>query len=207
MVQEFKDFINRGNLVDIAVAFVMGIAFAAVITSLTNDVINPIIAKIFDVQDLAEWIVWDIRIGAFLAAIINFLIVALVMFFVVKAYNRMRRADEADDEPSEDILAAQGDSGRDQGPLGNPHSCLVDFRAMPGIMQSMVPKSTGQSRVPAGSFDTTPPWGPRHVPPVDNRRGGVLWLRNGQQAPGPRAPPGQRGLRSTHSSPVSRSRA
>ncbi len=104
MVQEFKDFINRGNLVEIAVAFVMGIAFAAVIASLTNDVINPIIAKIFDVQDLAEWVVWDIRIGAFLAAIINFLVVALVMFFVVKAYNRMKRADEADDEPSEDIL-------------------------------------------------------------------------------------------------------
>ncbi|MGH8942564.1 MAG: large conductance mechanosensitive channel protein MscL [Acidimicrobiia bacterium] len=104
MVQEFKDFINRGNLVEIAVAFVMGIAFAAVIASLTNDVVNPIIAKIFDVQDLAEWVVWDIRIGAFLAAIINFLVVALVMFFVVKAYNRMKRADEADDEPSEDIL-------------------------------------------------------------------------------------------------------
>ena len=104
MIQEFKDFINRGNLVDIAIAFVMGLAFAAVITSLTNDVINPIIAKIFNVQDMAEWVVWDIRIGAFLAAIINFLIVALVMFFVVKAYNRMKRADEADDEPSEDTL-------------------------------------------------------------------------------------------------------
>jgi large conductance mechanosensitive channel len=104
MIQEFKEFINRGNLVDIAIAFVMGVAFAAVIASLTNDVINPIIAKIFDVQDLAEWIVWDIRIGSFLAAIINFLIVALVMFFVVKAYNRMRKAEEADDEPSEDIL-------------------------------------------------------------------------------------------------------
>jgi large conductance mechanosensitive channel len=104
MVREFKDFINRGNLVEIAVAFVMGLAFAAVITSLTNDVINPIIAKIFNVQDLAEWVVWDIRIGAFLAAIINFLIVAFVMFFVVKAYNRMKKADEADDEPSEDTL-------------------------------------------------------------------------------------------------------
>ena len=104
MVREFKDFINRGNLVDIAVAFVMGLAFAAVITSLTNDVINPIIAKIFNVQDLAEWVVSDIRIGAFLAAIINFLIVAFVMFFVVKAYNRMKKADEADDEPSEDTL-------------------------------------------------------------------------------------------------------
>jgi large conductance mechanosensitive channel len=104
MIQEFKDFINRGNLVDIAVAFVMGVAFAAVITSLTNDIINPIIARIFNVQDLAEWIVWEIRIGSFLVAIINFLIVAFVMFFVVKAYNRMKRADEAAAEPSEDTL-------------------------------------------------------------------------------------------------------
>jgi large conductance mechanosensitive channel len=104
MIQEFKDFINRGNLVDIAVAFVMGVAFAAVITSLTNDIINPIIARIFNVQDLVEWIVWNIRIGSFLVAIINFLIVAFVMFFVVKAYNRMKRADEADAEPSEDTL-------------------------------------------------------------------------------------------------------
>jgi large conductance mechanosensitive channel len=104
MVQEFKAFINRGNLIDIAVAFVMGLAFAAVITSLTDDVINPIIAKIFDVQDLNEWVVWGVRIGSFLVAIIDFLIVAFVMFFVVKAYNRMKRADEADDEPSEDTL-------------------------------------------------------------------------------------------------------
>ena len=134
MIQEFRDFINRGNLVDIAVAFVMGIAFAAVITSFTNDVINPIIAKIFDVQDLAEWIVWDIRIGAFLTAIVNFLIVAIVMFFVVKAYNRMRKADEADRRAVRGNPAAEGDSGRDQDPLSTPHSCLVDFQAMPGIM-------------------------------------------------------------------------
>jgi large conductance mechanosensitive channel len=103
MIQEFKDFINRANLIEIAIAFVMGIAFAAVIASLTNDIINPIIAKIFDVQDLSDWVVWDIRIGAFLVAIINFLIVAFVMFLVVKAYNRMKRAEEVDDEPSEEI--------------------------------------------------------------------------------------------------------
>ena len=81
----------------------MGVAFAAVIASLTKDVINPIIGKIFDVQDLADWVVWDIRIGAFLVAIINFLIVAFVMFLVVKAYNRMKRAEEVNDEPSEEI--------------------------------------------------------------------------------------------------------
>jgi large conductance mechanosensitive channel len=104
MIQEFKDFINRGNLVDIAVAFVMGVAFAAVINSLTNDIVNPIIAKIFNVDDLANWVVEDIRIGAFLVALINFLIVAFVMFLVVKAYNRMRRAEEATEEPSEEVV-------------------------------------------------------------------------------------------------------
>jgi large conductance mechanosensitive channel len=105
MIQEFKDFINRGNLVDIAVAFVMGVAFAAVINSLTNDIVNPIIAKIFNVDDLANWVVEDIRIGAFLVAIINFLIVAFVMFLVVKAYNRMRKeAEDVIEEPSEEVL-------------------------------------------------------------------------------------------------------
>jgi large conductance mechanosensitive channel len=104
MIQEFKDFINRGNLVDIAVAFIMGVAFASVITSFTNDVVNPLIAKILDVQDLADWMVWDVRIGSFLVAIINFLIVAMVMFLVVKAYNRMRETAEETEEPSEEIV-------------------------------------------------------------------------------------------------------
>jgi large conductance mechanosensitive channel len=104
MIQEFKDFINRGNLIDIAVAFVIGVAFAAVINSLTNDIVNPIIARIFNIDDLANWVVADIRIGAFLVAIINFLIVALVMFLVVKAYNRMREVEEATEEPSEEVV-------------------------------------------------------------------------------------------------------
>ncbi len=104
MIKEFKDFINRGNLVDIAVAFVMGLAFAAVITSLTNDIINPIVAKIFSVDSLADWVVADIRFGAFLVAIINFLIVALVMFMVVKGYNRMKKAEEAAEDPTEEVL-------------------------------------------------------------------------------------------------------
>jgi large conductance mechanosensitive channel len=102
MIQEFKDFINRGNLIDIAVAFVMGVAFAAVITSFTEDIVNPIIGKIFNVESLAAWTVSDIRLGAFLAAVINFLIVAFVIFLVVRAYNRMRKQQAA--EPSEEIL-------------------------------------------------------------------------------------------------------
>ncbi len=104
MIQEFKDFINRGNLVDIAVAFVMGVAFAAVITSLTDDIINPIIGKIFSVDGLADWTISGVRVGSFLVAIINFLIVALVMFLVVKAYNRMKESAEAAEEPSEEVV-------------------------------------------------------------------------------------------------------
>ena len=102
MVQEFKDFVNRGNLIDIAVAFVMGLAFAAVITSFTEDIVNPLIAKIFTLDNLAEWVVADIRVGAFLVAVINFLIVAFVMFLVVKAYNRMRA--EQTEAPSEEVI-------------------------------------------------------------------------------------------------------
>lgn len=101
MIREFKDFVNRGNLIDIAVAFVMGLAFAAVITSFTEDIVNPLIAKIFTLENLAEWVVADIRIGAFLATVINFLIVAFVLFLVVKAYNRMRRQQEVG--PSEEV--------------------------------------------------------------------------------------------------------
>lgn len=103
MTQEFKDFINKGNLVEIAVAFVMGLAFAAVVTSLTEDIVNPLIAKIFTVDSLADWAPGGIGLGAFLVAVINFLIVGFVMFLVVKAYNRMKTAQEAAG-PSEEIV-------------------------------------------------------------------------------------------------------
>lgn len=101
MIKEFRDFINRGNLIEIAVAFVIGVAFGAVITSLTEDMINPIIGKLFSVEELSAWVVSGVRIGAFVGALINFVIVAFVMFLVVKAYNSMRKKEDAG--PSEEI--------------------------------------------------------------------------------------------------------
>ena len=95
MIKEFREFINKGNLVEIAVAFVIGIAFASVVTSFTEDIINPIIGKVLTVDDLSNWVVSDIRIGAFLVAALNFIIVAFVMFLVVKAFNRMKAKQEA----------------------------------------------------------------------------------------------------------------
>jgi large conductance mechanosensitive channel len=103
VIKEFRDFINRGNLVEIAVAFVMGVAFASVVTSLTADIINPIVGKILTVDDLSSWDVAEIRIGAFLVAVLNFLIVALVMFFVVKAHNRLSKRAEEESTPSEEV--------------------------------------------------------------------------------------------------------
>jgi large conductance mechanosensitive channel len=103
MLREFRDFINRGNLIDLAVAFVLGVAFAGVVTALTEGIVTPLIGRIFQVDNLQSYVVaGDIEVGRFLAAILNFLVVAFVMFLVVKAYSRFREENVA--EPPEDVV-------------------------------------------------------------------------------------------------------
>jgi large conductance mechanosensitive channel len=114
MIQEFKEFVNKGNLVEIAVAFVMGVAFADVIGALTSRIISPIIGLIFNLESLAGvWTFGELdpetgqpigSVGAFIEAFINFVIVAFVMFLVVRAYNRMkaRMEEPAEEAPAED---------------------------------------------------------------------------------------------------------
>lgn len=110
MLKEFKDFINRGNLVDIAVAFVIGVAFAALISTFVTKVVNPLIGLIFNTGSLDGSIAFGKvvdgvkqgSIGSFIGAILNFLVVAFVMFLVVKAYNKMKKP-AADAAPPEDI--------------------------------------------------------------------------------------------------------
>ena len=102
MLKEFRDFINRGNLIDLAVAFVLGVAFAGVVTALSEGIVTPLIGRIFSVDGLQTYVVaGDIELGRFLAALLNFVVVAFVMFLVVKAYNRLRK--EAPVEAPEDI--------------------------------------------------------------------------------------------------------
>jgi large conductance mechanosensitive channel len=89
MLQDFKDFLLRGNIVELAVAFVMGLAFAAVVNSLVEDLIMPIIAMIFGEPDFSEltFTINDavFRYGAFITALIQFVaIAAAIFFFVVK---------------------------------------------------------------------------------------------------------------------------
>src|SRR6476619_4810881 len=120
VIQGFKTFIMRGNVVDLAVAFVIGAAFTSVVTSFTNNIINPLIAAVggTNVNGLACKIVSDnnktvVDFGAVITAIINFLIVAAVVyFFVVAPMNmlaeRRKRGEEPEPTaPAEDIVLLQ----------------------------------------------------------------------------------------------------
>jgi large conductance mechanosensitive channel len=99
MVAEFKAFISKGDIVMIAAAFVMALYFKAIIDQIVAGVIQPIIAAIVGESSLADFgfDIGDARIsiGLVIQAIIDFIIVALVLFFIVKAYNRWRREEGA----------------------------------------------------------------------------------------------------------------
>jgi large conductance mechanosensitive channel len=110
-IKEFKDFAMKGNLVDIAVAFVMGGAFGKVVTSFTEGIVSPLIGMIGGTDFTNnKWVLKDavtdasgkviteavsVKYGDFLTAIINFLIVAFVMFLVIKGINAMKKKEEA----------------------------------------------------------------------------------------------------------------
>ena len=91
-VKEFKEFIMRGNVMDLAVGVIIGGAFSAIVTSLVDDVIGPIIGMICGGIDFSHLAITvgsaQLMIGNFIQAIINFLIVALVIFSIVKAFNK-----------------------------------------------------------------------------------------------------------------------
>jgi large conductance mechanosensitive channel len=92
MIQEFKDFINRGNVIDLAVAVIIGGAFGAIISSLVNDIIMPLIGALLGGTDLASLSIQvgeaNILYGSFLQAIVNFVIIAFVLFLIVRAYTK-----------------------------------------------------------------------------------------------------------------------
>lgn len=106
MFNGFKTFIMRGNVIDLAVAVAVGAAFTAVVSALVENILNPLIGAIFQVESLNEALVLsiptlnggtaDIRFGAVIAAIISFLLVALVIYFaVVLPMNTLKARAEA----------------------------------------------------------------------------------------------------------------
>lgn len=126
MLKEFKEFAMKGNLVDIAVGFVMGAAFKEVVTAFTGGIVSPLIGLIFDAdfKDLkyivkegvanAEGVIQgevSVLWGAFLTNVIDFIIVAFVMFLIVKGVNNMKKkeepAPEAPKGPSQEELLGE----------------------------------------------------------------------------------------------------
>ena len=125
---EFKAFILRGNVLDLAVAVIIGAAFATIVASLTDDLIMPIVGAIFGNMDFSNYFIllgpvpegYDgpmtyaalkaagvamLGWGQFLTALVNFLILAFIIFLLIKAATRaMRKRDEAPAAPAEEIV-------------------------------------------------------------------------------------------------------
>jgi large conductance mechanosensitive channel len=127
MLKEFKEFIARGNVVDLAVGVIIGAAFGAITTSLVNDVIMPVVGLLLGGVDFSSMFVVlsnpgnvpvpatpelakdagivTLNYGIFVNAVINFFIIALAVFMLVKAVNRMRRTEPPPPAaPTEDIV-------------------------------------------------------------------------------------------------------
>lgn len=126
MLKEFKEFAMKGNLVDIAVGFVMGAAFKQVVTSFTGGIVSPLIGLIFEsdfrklkwivkegVADDAGKVVGEVAVlyGDFITNVIDFIIVAFVMFMIVKGVNATKKKEEPKPEtpkgPSQEDLLAE----------------------------------------------------------------------------------------------------
>lgn len=109
LVKEFKEFMNRGNVVDMAVGVVIGAAFKAIIDSVVADLISPLIGIIFQ-QDFSSLKVTingsDFTYGNLIMAIVNFIIVAFILFLFVKGVNKMRAAAEAKKKKESEEAAA-----------------------------------------------------------------------------------------------------
>ena len=109
-LNEFKEFINRGNVMDLAVGVIIGGAFTSIVTALTTSIINPLISVVAGggADTISGLVVpgTDIDFGAFISACINFLIVAFVVFLLVKAVNKAQNLGEKLTGKEEDAPAA-----------------------------------------------------------------------------------------------------
>ncbi|MES2545051.1 MAG: large conductance mechanosensitive channel protein MscL [Bacteroidota bacterium] len=98
MISEFKEFAIKGNVVDLAIGVVIGAAFSKIVTSLIDDVITPLIlkpvletAKLSKIEDLVAF--GGVKYGIFLSSVINFILVAFVLFLVIKGINASKKKD------------------------------------------------------------------------------------------------------------------
>ena len=98
LIKEFKEFAMKGNVLDLAIAVVIGGAFGAIVTSVVEDVITPIIGAIFGQPDFSSIKLGPIMVGNFINAVVNFLIIAVCLFAVLKAVNKLKKPAPAPKE-------------------------------------------------------------------------------------------------------------
>ena len=111
MLKELKAFLLRGNVVDLAVAVITGAAFGAIVTSLVNDIITPLILnpalKAAGVDKITE-LSWNgVAYGSFLSAVINFIVIGTVLFFIVKAAEKAQNLGKKEEAAEEEAAPTQ----------------------------------------------------------------------------------------------------
>ena len=111
LFKEFKEFIARGNVMDLAVAMIIGAAFTAIVSSLVNDIVMPFLGWLIGGMDFTAYAIQlgeaSINYGTFIQNIINFLCIGLVVFLMVQALNKFKKKKEEepkpDPEPSDEV--------------------------------------------------------------------------------------------------------
>ena len=110
MLKEFKEFATKGNVVDLAVAVIIGGAFGKIINSLVEDIITPVLLKpalkAAGAADIATWAPGGVLLGKFIAAILAFIVIAFVLFLIIKGMNSFRKREPvvAPPTPEEIVL-------------------------------------------------------------------------------------------------------
>ena len=114
MFKEFKSFLFRGNLLDLAAAVILGTAFAAVVKAFVEGIITPIIAAVGGQPNFSSLVLnvgdGEIRYGTFLDAVISFVIVALVMFLILKAATKAQKLRATTDEPEDESVPSSDEA-------------------------------------------------------------------------------------------------
>jgi large conductance mechanosensitive channel len=132
---EFKEFINKGNLLGIAIGFVMGVATAAVVNALVNNIIMPIVAIPFGKPNFDDAMILtihhaQIRFGAFVTAVVSFLAIAITVFVLLKAYNKVTKGEAT--APPNELVVLSGILTEMRGMRADLAAANTDGDARPG---------------------------------------------------------------------------
>ena len=111
MLKEFKEFALKGNIIDLAIAVVIGGAFTTIVTSLVKDVITPLLLtpalEAVGAQDISQLSYGSVKYGNFLAALINFIVIAFILFLMIRGINRFMIKKEAEIPPKEGSVSKE----------------------------------------------------------------------------------------------------